>query len=264
METEPEASVGEGGDDWIVFALKESGNDAASSDYYAAYYDDLRGYVKANRGVLSRDRYTTYERVSMALWAIGMDPTDVEGYDLTRKIDDYSGVAGQGINAEIFALISANYGSCKLKNEKRYLNDILKSQLSSGSFSLDNETADVDVTAMAIQALAAYKDNSTVASAISKGKKYLSSKQRNDGGYGNAESTAQVIIALDMLKEDPASEKDFIRNGRDLGDGLMEYWTGKAFSHKKGEKINMLATEQSLIALEAFKLAQQGKSIYEK
>jgi len=264
IKEEPEAAVGEGGDDWVVFALKKSGTDVAASDYYEAYYDDIRGYVKANRGVLSRDRYTAYERASLALWAIGKDPTDIEGYNLIKKADDYTGVTGQGVNAEIFALISSNYGDYKLKNEKRYLNDILKNQLRNGSFSLDKETEDVDMTSMAIQALSAYRNNKTVASAIAKGKKYLSAKQRKDGSYGNAESTAQVIIALGTLKEDPTADKDFVSKGHDLGDGLMEYWTGEAFSHKKGDEINMLATEQSLMALEAVKLSQQGKSIYEK
>lgn len=260
-----EATVGESGGDWTIFALKNSGTDVASDKYYDSYYDNVRGQTKANKGELSTRSYTTYERISMALTAMGKDPTKVEGYDLTSKVDDYKAVTYQGYNAEMFALISSNYCGFKLKNEKKYISDILGCQMKNGAMTLDGKTADVDMTAMGVQALSYYKTgNKKCADAIKKALSYLQKQQKSDGSYGNAESTAQVIIALGTLKKDPTAEKNFSRDGKDLGDGLMVYYKDKAFEHKKGEGVNMMATEQGLLALDAIRLGKEGKSIYEK
>lgn len=264
VENVKDVQVGETGGDWVIFALKASGTDVASQDYYDAYYDNIRGLLKSGRGVLSKNSLTTYERVSMALTAIGKDPKKVEGYDITKRIDDYAGVSGQGYNAEMFALISSDYCGFRLKNEKRYLRDILGCQLKNGAMTLDNETADVDMTAMGIQALAPYEKQKECGKAIGKALSYLSQKQNSDGSYDSAESTAQVIIAIAALSRDPLKDGDFTKKGGDLGDGLMKYSSGSAFEHKKGEGVNLMATTQALCALDAITLAKEGKKIYER
>lgn len=260
----PDVSVGEMGGDWVIFALSRSGTEAASQDYYDAYYDNIRGLLKSNIGVLSRKSLTSYERVSMALTSIGKDPKKVEGYDLTKRIDNYADVSGQGYNAEMFALISSSYCGFSLKNEKRYLKDVLGCQLKNGAMTLDDETADVDMTAMGIQALSPYIKQEKCAKAISRALSWLSRKQSSDGSYDSAESTAQVIIALGSLARDPLTDKAFIKDHGDLGDGLMKYSHGSAFEHKKGDGANLMATIQALCALDALKLAKEGKNIYEK
>ena len=101
-------SVDSMGGGWVPFALKMSETDAADDDYYAAYYDSIRAIAKSQKGVLSEDHPTAYERVSINLKAIGQDPTSVEGYDLMEKVDDYDAIHEQGLNAEIYALVSAD------------------------------------------------------------------------------------------------------------------------------------------------------------
>lgn len=247
---------------WMVFCLKESGSDAIDEDQLTAYYDSLRGFVKSHKGVLSEDRYTTYERTSMAVKALGQDPTSVEGYDLMAPVDNYEGVCYQGINAEIYALISSHYTGYTLKNEEKYKKDILDAQTEDGGISFNGNEGDVDITAMAIQALSFYDDAETKA-AVESACAFLSSQQQDDGSYGNCESTAQVIIALGTLKGDPAGAADFVKDGKTLLDGLMLYRTDDGFTHKAGGDTDMMATQQAMLALIAAEKGAAGESVFE-
>ena len=254
------------GSAWIIYSLKTAeaagAETGADESYYSDYYDNLRLFLKTHDGVLDESKYTHYERAAMAVFAMGEDSTDVEGYDLMARVDEYDKVKAQGINAEMYALISANYTGYKLANESRYKQDILDSQLADGGFAFDGDSTSVDITAMGVQALSFYEDEETRA-AVDKARAYLSGEQLADGSYGNDESTAQVIIALGALKEDPTAAEDFIKDGKTLGDGLMVYWTGEAFSHVDGDA-DALATQQSLMALDAVLLGRQGKSLFER
>ena len=262
-------SIDSMGGGWVPFALKMSGTDAADDEYYGAYYDSIRVAVKTNDGVLSEDRPTANERVSMNLKAIGKDPTNVEGADLMEVVDDYDVIFRQGLNAEIYALISADYTGYVLTHEGDYLDDLLVSQIPDGSFGMDSDHPDSDMTAMAVQALSIYdsrievneKSDDRAASAIDKALEWLQNEQQDDGSYGNSESTAQVIIALNCLGRDPQCE-EFTKGDNDLYDGLMAFHTEEGFSHEAGDETDIMATEQSLMALDAIKLAKDGKRIF--
>ena len=259
-------SIGGG---WVPMALKLSGTDAADDDYFEAYYDSIRAAVKKNGAVLSEKRPTANERVSMNLKAIGKDPTDVEGADLMKVVDDYDKIAAQGLNAVIYAIVSANYVGYKLKNESNYLEAVIFSQTPEGAFGMDSAHPDVDVTAMAVQALSAYdgriegnkNSDPRAESAIDRAIEWLQGQQKDDGSFGNAESTAQVMIALGCLGKDPQGD-EFAKGGKTLYDGLMVFRKDQGFSHEAGDEIDLMATEQSLLALDAAKLAQDGKRIF--
>lgn len=86
---------------------------------------------------------------------------------------------------------------------------ILAAQLSDGGWNVNGNGSDADMTAMAIQALAPYyNSNAKVKSAVDDALKRLSKMQEGNGGYtswgtANAESVAQVIVALTSLGIDP-------------------------------------------------------------
>ena len=261
-------SIDSMGGGWVPFALKMSGTDAADDDYYAAYYDSVRAAVKNSGGVLSEDRPTANERVSMNLKALGADPTNVEGEDLMKVVDDYDKITRQGINAEIYALISADYVGYELKHEDDYLNDLIVSQMPDGSFGMDTSHPDSDITAMAMQALSIYdsrvegneKADPRAEGAIDRALEWLAGKQQDDGSFGNSESTAQVIIAMNCIGKDPKTE--LVKGEKGLYDGLMTFHTDKGFSHEAGDEVDIMATEQSLLALDAIRLAEDGKRIF--
>ena len=252
------------GGGWIPFALKMSGTDTADDDYYEAYYDSIRALAKANQGVISEERVTANERVSINLKAIGKDPADVEGFDLMKQVDDYDAVKAQGLNAEIYALIAGKYCGYELKNEEQYLYDLIASQMPDGSFGMDTAHPDADMTGMAVQALALYRDDDERAKgAVDRALEWLGQKQDDAGGYGSCESDAQVIIALGCVGYDiKGGGEDLPLDTEALYEDLMSYRTDKGFSHIQGDEVDVLATEQALMALDAVKMAADGNRMF--
>lgn len=103
------------------------------------------------------------------------------------------------------------------------------------------KSADTDVTAMCLQALAPYKSDSTVKESIDRALNVLSKKQNEKGGYSsfgtvNSESVSQVISALVALDIDVQSDSRFIKNGNTLVDNLMTFKNSDGgFSHIETE-----------------------------
>ena len=142
---------------------------------------------------------------------------------------------------------------------------ILSAQTEEGAFGLSAGTADVDITAMALQALAPYQEDPATAEAIRRGLAWLSGQQTENGdfvswGDPNAESTAQVLIALCSLGLDPETDPRFIRNGRTLRDGLLSYRTREGlFRHTAEGPEDLMATEQAILALQALDRLRAGQ-----
>ncbi len=88
--------------------------------------------------------------------------------------------------------------------------------------------SDVDMTAMALQALSNYQDKEEVKIATNKALDYLSKNQGKDGGYENewvgdsSESVAQVLIALTSLDINPTEDERFVKDGN-LVDKLLSF-----------------------------------------
>ena len=104
--------VGAVGGEWAVLGLARSGY-ALPDSYYTAYYKTVEDTVKNKNGVLHSKKYTEYSRVVLALTAIGKDPRDVAGYDLTLPLGDYDKTLWQGVNGPIWALIALDAGDEK-------------------------------------------------------------------------------------------------------------------------------------------------------
>lgn len=85
-------------------------------------------------------------------------------------------------------------------NREAIIAEVLRYQNANGGFGLtSNKGASVDMTAMALQALANYQNRPQVKAAINRALAYLKNEQKDDFGYGTAESTAQVLLALTAL-----------------------------------------------------------------
>ena len=136
---------------------------------------------------------------------------------------------------------------------------ILDRQLKDGGWAYSGDKAQADMTAMAIQALAPYYNESgEVKNALDKAVTLLSQLQGSTGGYTsggtlNVESAAQVIIALTALGIDPYSDSRFIKNGASVLDSLCSFYVeGEGFSHSSGGTTDELATAQAYCALCAY------------
>lgn len=269
--------VGSVGGEWTVLGLARSGAEIPET-YFQEYYQTVESYVKSRNGVLHEKKYTEYSRVILALTAIGKDPTNVAGFNLLLPLGDYEKTIWQGINGPIWALIaldSANYeipqnlDAQTQATRDLYLRRILDCQNPDGGWSLtsaENTVSDPDVTAMALQALAKYQDNSKVNTAIEKALTLLSSLQDSSGGYTswdqeNAESTVQVLVALGELGI-PVTDGRFVKDGNTILDHILSYARSDgSFSHSLEDcASNLMATEQCFYGLVSALRAEQGLS----
>lgn len=277
----PNPGVGSIGGEWAVIGLARSNIDVPDN-YYQQYYKNVENHVKSLDGNLHKLKYTEYSRIILALSSIGKDPRDVAGYDLTKALGDYDKTIYQGINGPIWALIaldSLEYeipdnNEAKIKATRQmYIDRILESQLPDGGWSLfgntesgKEEKSDPDITAMALQALAKYKDNEKVNKSIDKAILALSKMQNDSGGFSswnaeNSESCAQVIVALNELGIS-LDDQRFIKNNNTLLDNLLSYYNkGEGFKHTKdGSGSNQMATEQAFYACVSAKRAIDGEN----
>lgn len=177
----------------------------------------------------------------------------------------------QGIISLVFGLHLVNNGvNGKSINRDGLINEILMLQCKDGGFSIMSDKGDADVTAMVLQALApnryAYPD---VSDAINKALCFLSESQLEDGGFSsygtpNAESTAQVIIALTSLGIDLSSSRDFIKNGNTVLDGISRYiLPDGSICHTADGTSSESATSQTFCAMAAIKrMNSDGSPLY--
>ena len=274
-------TAGTSGGEWVALGLARSGSisDTLAEQYAQAAYQYVK---KKGSSTMSDSKSTENSRMILALTSIGKDPTDVAGYDLLEPLADLDYVKSQGINGPIFALIaldSHNYDIPKAATGKTQttrealIDAILAAQLSDGGWNVNGNGADADMTAMAIQALASYySSNAKVKSAIDDALNRLSQMQEANGGYtswgtANAESVAQVIVALTSLGIDPASDGRFIKNGYSTLEALATFYNDKGgFKHSQSDTTssNGLATEQAYYALASWYRLKAGKtSLYD-
>ena len=271
LKTVKDPQVGSIGGEWAVLGLARSGYDVPES-YYEKYYENVVSYVSERDGVLHKRKYTEYSRVILALTAIGKDPTNVGGYNLVAPLGDYDKTVWQGINSGIFALIALDSGNYALPegstaSREKYVDYILDLEIEGGGWSLTGEEADVDVTAMALQALAKYQDRSDVKEATERALTWLSRNQKSDGTFAtydvyNCESCAQVVVALCELGI-KLDDSRFVKNGNTALDGLMKFYVkGSGFTHVAGggNGVDGMSTEQGFYALVAADRVAKGEN----
>lgn len=258
-----------------------------SEAYIAAYYEKVVAYVQKNMGadgVLvdpeSRNpTVTDNERIILALTAIGKDPANVGGENLLKalqnkdimKVTDTSKTDINGLVMGLLALNSRNYTS----DTSWLVQAVLEQQNKDGSWRASADTkpvGDVDMTAMALQALAPYhKDggNETVNTAVEKALNWLSGKYRS--GYDSSESCAQVVIALSALNLDANTDARFTKTveGKTLSvlGNLLQYRVAEngGFKHQFADKaVNEMATEQALCAMAAYaRFTEKANALYD-
>lgn len=265
--------VGSIGGEWLTIGLARSGRTVPEG-----YYDNAVAYVKAEINTttnrLDRNKSTDNARLILALTAIGKDVTDVGGFDLLAGLDDMKYVKRQGTNGPVWTLIaldSHGYTPAGSVTRDALVETILSLQKDSGAWYINSTstTDDVDMTAMAIQALAPYyKTNEAVKAAVDKALTWLSTMQKSDGSFAemagaasSSESTAQVLVALCALGIDPTVDARFAKNSFHVVDGLLTFYTGEAFKHQLADTtVDQMGTEQSYYALAAYMRLTGGRS----
>lgn len=292
-------SVGSTAGDWAAIGIGRSGY----ADDYNAYLAVTAAYISKSyqeNGYLDRTKATEWQRIGLAVLSAGGDPVsigeDQEGNPVDLVADgSYNrgkvmSLGTQGTNGLIFGLLlmdSMRYDipADAADTREGLLEKILSSQIKDGGFNLTSmdPQSDVDMTAMALQALAPYYNSEKTYRYVQQGTKqdqvksvrqvvdealqFLSSSQQESGGFTswgseNSESCSQVLIALTSLGIDPGNDQRFIKNGNTVIDGLMQYHMEEGgFIHSKEydeenpnadpDKSNTMASDQALCALTA-------------
>ena len=273
--TEDAFPAGSSVSDWTALAMARAG----IADDYAGYLARLQAYVErqyAENGGLHAVKATEYHRIALTVAALGGDPAafgtkpDGTAIDLVAEgTYNWQGddLGGQGLNGWIFALLTVDAVGAEVPADARYsredmLDAIVSAQLPEGGFSLGGGEMDVDITAMALQALALYREQypEVMDAALSA----LSAAQAANGGFESwgaqsSESCAQVLLALCELDVDPETDERFQKDEGSVIDALLAFRLADgSFAHQLGGQADAMAGEQAMQALTAMALRQQG------
>ena len=292
-ETVTEPIFGSIGGEWVMYGLAQAGY-PMSDEYIAKYKASVEKAVREGyRGVtgqLHDRKYTEYSRVIVAYAALGLDPTNIAGYNMVEKLADFDSVVWQGINGPIWALRALDAGNYKIPKvsgienvttRQKLVNYILSYQLDDGGWNLyysqsDDKAenakqkaqlkGDPDLTGMAMTALAPYRSQTKVKAALDKAAACLSAMQNAEGGYtawgaSSSESISQAICGLTSVGISPNTDSRFKKNGKSLIDALLSFYDEKTggFRHVNTASggyepvVNQMATEQAYYALAAYK-----------
>lgn len=250
-----------GQSDWAAFCAGRLGGE------YASGAEDYLADVKAAAAeLIGRDftAPTELQRAAVALSGFGECPAEL----INAAAYDNADLDRQGLNAWIWALTAANCGGVEAesgaRNTRQSLAEhIISAALPDGGFTLRGESADCDMTAAAIYALAPLGDDPTVKDALGAAEDCLTALQLENGGFcsmgvENCESAAQAIIAFTSVGcdlRDSRVERAF--------SAMLEYRTKDGFAHTLGGKENGSATAQALQAAAALVMRARGERLFD-
>ena len=214
---------------------------------------------------------TDYDKVILALSAIGVDPSKLYAADGKTQFDAFALLNGVSHSTSAwsapYTLAALNLpGASGLETDADHLVDaLIAAQQEDGSW---NEFGTIDTTANVIAGLSFYAGEAKVDAAIEKGVAYLASQMKSggvyDGGDGaNANSTEMVIIGLCAAGVNPDTDERFIQDGVSVLDGLLSYAVegNTGFGYTDNKSVNDYATEQGFRALiAASQVMKTGKA----
>ncbi|MBP3673886.1 MAG: DUF4430 domain-containing protein [Oscillospiraceae bacterium] len=256
------------GNEWTIFTNLRAGgymDPQLRIIYLQSVADELKNYTEDKQP-------TDYARVVLTLPLLDADPENLEGLDLVEKLYN-ANLENQTSNQicwTLLALDSRNYEIPEdaLWNREKLIARILTFQNSDGSFALySGGSGDVDMTGMVLQSLAPYYDsNAQVQSAVNKALEYLKAQMTENVGYinGGAENSctaAQVLTALAALRIDPTDpDNGFTLGTKNLITNLRSFRQNSGFAYLLGEDTNLMGTQQTTYALEAYRRYAEGQS----
>ncbi|MFA1820317.1 DUF4430 domain-containing protein [Virgibacillus oceani] len=231
------------------------------------------GSVVSNEGNFGN--VTDTSRNILILTAGGKDATDIEGYNLVDKLTNHERMENQGNNGPIYSLLALNSGNYDTTEDATWTKDrliqlLLGEQLDDGGWALFGSATSVDLTGMALTALAPYQDDPEVKDAIDDAVNYLSEAQADEGGYpdpwhggDSAPSIAMAIIGLASVGVDPTSP-EFTKEGGNLIQRLLQFQNDDGgFSQNVDGNSNNPATDQALLGLAAYKFLNNDGSVFQ-
>lgn len=268
-------SAGPVNGDWKVVGLRAAG--LLERETAAVYYESVvQCAAQAVENRLNPNKPTENTRTILGVTAAGHNAADVAGVDLTAGLGDMAYLRHQGLNASVWALIALDCGAypdpapvegAEPVNRETLVAELLSARCTDGGWTMMGDKAEVDITALALTALAPYTGEAAVQAAVDEALALLSDAQLPDGGfdcYGteNCESAAQVLVALTSLGIDPLTDSRFVKDGATVPDAVASFAVeGGGFRHIAEQTTpDGMATEQGFYALAAYERFTKGES----
>ena len=127
--------------EWEIIDLARYGY--TNIPMYETYYASVEEKVKETGAIIHKNKVTENERTILALAALGVDCTDVAGYNLLEPLYDETFVTKQGINGVVFGLLAIDAANAPDSLEEDGTNireflvqKILEAELSTGGWTL--------------------------------------------------------------------------------------------------------------------------------
>ena len=244
------------GEEWYIISLRQRyPGQLDFSEYRNAYENYVSGTdIKNATGKL---------KSALTLQAVGSSSAFID-----KAADE--AIGQMGIMSYIYGLhILTNGAKCSKYTADQVIDTLLGLQLEDGGWAVMGDGGDVDVTGMAVQALASYRNkDSKVLESTDRAIDLLSQRQRDDGtfisfGAANPESTAQVLLALSCSGIDQAKDSRFIKNGMTVTDVLDSFKIADGvYAHNYGGEANDSACVQTLYALTGYEMLLKGTGSY--
>lgn len=267
------------GSEWIVFALARLDQQIAQSGVFDSYVESVKAEIAKTGPVLDTDSgyLTDNARTIIALTSLGIDCTNIDGVNIVEPLSNMDIIKKQGVNSAIYSLLAlntANYTTSDEDLNNKLVNYILDERLENGTWAYSviwSPNGDIDLTAMAVQALAPYYNrNPEVKAAVDTAMKFLKEQQSEFGYYvsfGNtsSSSTAQVICALQEMGRDSFTDSEFTVNNVSLVEALLAFSSNEGgFSNILGKDPDKFSTTQAMYAITSVARTLEGKtSLYD-
>ncbi len=244
-----------GDNDWAALCHIRLNGAEGAQDYLASVKSGSEELMQSDGFV----KPTELQRASIVLSAAGECSEELMNAAVFRN----NNLERQGLNAYIWGLIAINCSGAEAPegalNTRRSLVDyILSKQLSDGGFSLKGSSADTDITAAAIYALAPLGESE----ALVRAEQCLREMQLPSGGYMSVgveccESAAQAVVAFAALGHGCEDEQ-----AAAALEAMRSYKMDDGYSHLPDGESNGMAAMQALQALTALELMERGEALY--
>ncbi len=264
-------------DEWAIFTTLRAGQ-KISQENLDKYYESIKTLLGDEKEV-KKLRATDFARVIITLEAMGKDPADVGGVNLLEKLYNNKSIEKDTSNCAIWALIGLDGWKSEIPSDalwtrEKLIEKILTFQTKEGGFGLlDTKASSIDMTGMALQALAPYYNDGKypdVKKAVDKSLDYLKSQMTGNAGYmdsgaENSCSTAQVLTAVTALKIDPTkTESGFTSGNKNMVTNLHGYKAKTGFGFQNAKTENGMATQQATYALVSYqRLVEEKAGLYD-
>jgi hypothetical protein len=229
--------IGGGVGEWAVITLARAGRIQADDEWLKPWLAELAGDTSA---VIRR--WTDYQRVALALDALGLDNRDfITPYRVFLPFASRTAM-NRTVLADIYAIRALDAVGL---DSHWYRAHLFHLQRGDGTWSLTptrpTSVFDIDITAMAVQALAPYyvRGDIRTVRAVTRAVEWLLAQT-----YTDAESTAQALIALTML--------GYTEEAEDFAQKLMQWYDpvlGGFIRPAVPNRVNAMATVQAAYAL---------------